>query len=191
MSAKDDAPQVYNGVSEADVPSAKLGWSELTPKTIQIAGWISVLFLIGYNFGNHRGHVETIWLITIAVLIAVGLILFALRPELSQVRTLTAHNKPEGHVEPNWTHDQQALTGRYAELTDSQLRALNVDPATVNHGANNSAAAGVGAHGVHGTHGAHGAHGAHELRDAHREDIAAPEIPNVHETLRVEESDPR
>ena len=167
MSAKDDAPQVYNGVSEADVPSAKLGWSELTPKTIQIAGWISVLFLLGYNFGNHRGHVETIWLISIAALIAIGLILFALRPELSQVRTLTAHNKPEGHVEPNWTYEQHTLTGRYAELTDSQLRALNIDPATVH-----SAPAIQGS-----------ARGAHELR----EDIAAPEIPNVRETLRVKD----
>ncbi|WP_288725031.1 DUF2631 domain-containing protein, partial [uncultured Corynebacterium sp.] len=27
--AKEKAPQVYNGVSEADVPSAKFGWSEL------------------------------------------------------------------------------------------------------------------------------------------------------------------
>lgn len=179
MSAKDDAPQVYNGVSEADVPSAKLGWSELSPKTIQIAGWISVLFLIGYHFGNHRGHVETIWLIAIAVLIALGLILFALRPELSQVRTVTAHNKPQGHVEPNWTHEQHSLTGRYAELTDSQLRALNIDPAS-----------------VHAGRGAHASHGAHELQDAsvrrsthvtHGEDIAAPEIPNVRETLRVED----
>ena len=131
MSAKDDAPQVYNGVSEADVPSAKFGWSELKPATIQIAGWISVAFLIAYNFGNHQGHVETIWLISLAVLIALGLILFAIRPELSTARTVTSHNKPVGHVEPNWTYMQKTLTGPYAELTDSQLRALNVDPATV------------------------------------------------------------
>lgn len=189
MSAKDDAPQVYNGVSEADVPSAKLGWSELTPKTIQIAGWISVLFLLGYNFGNHRGHVETIWLISIAALIAIGLILFALRPELSQVRTLTAHNKPEGHVEPNWTHEQHTLTGRYAELSDSQLRALNIDPTTV-HGAR-------GAHGAHELQGAHAApahaaqahagHPTHADHLSHGEDIAAPEIPNRRETLHVED----
>jgi len=180
VSAKDDAPQVYNGVSEADVPSAKLGWSELTPKTIQIAGWISVLFLLGYNFGNHRGHVETIWLLSIAALIAIGLILFALRPELSQVRTLTAHNKPEGHVEPNWTYEQHTLTGRYAELSDSQLRALNIDPATV-HTAR-------GAHELQGAHAAP-AHAAQTHADhlSHGEDIAAPEIPNVRETLRVEE----
>lgn len=128
MSAKDDAPQVYNGVSEADVPSAKWGWSELTPKTIQIAGWVSVAFLIAYNFGNHEGHVETIWLIALAVLIALGLVLFAIRPELSQVRTVTAFNQPVGHVEKDWTELQRTMTGPYAELTDSQLRALNIEP---------------------------------------------------------------
>ena len=70
--AKDNAPQVYNGVSEADVPSARFGWSAFTDRTIQIAGWISVLFLVAYNFGNHQGHVETIWLIALAVLIALA-----------------------------------------------------------------------------------------------------------------------
>lgn len=186
MSVKDDAPQVYNGVSEADVPSAKLGWSELSPKTIQTAGWISVLFLIGYNFGNHRGHVETIWLIVIAVLIALGLILFALRPELSQVRTVTAHNKPEGHVEPYWTHEQHTLTGRYAELTDSQLRALNIDPASVH--TNRHAHESQGAHEIHS---AHALQGEHTRGRVHGEDIAAPEIPNRHETLRVQETEQR
>ncbi|MCQ4621184.1 DUF2631 domain-containing protein [Corynebacterium sp. CCUG 71335] len=175
VSAKDDAPQVYNGVSEADVPSAKFGWSELKPATIQIAGWISVAFLIAYNFGNHQGHVETIWLISLAVLIALGLILFAIRPELSTARTVTSHNKPVGHVEPNWTYMQKTLTGPYAELTDSQLRALNVDPATVRQQAPAGQRTAVGA--GHSTHS-----GA-----AFDEVIAAPEIPNRRETLHVED----
>ena len=175
MSAKDDAPQVYNGVSEADVPSAKFGWSELKPATIQIAGWISVAFLIAYNFGNHQGHVETIWLISLAVLIALGLILFAIRPELSTARTVTSHNKPVGHVEPNWTYMQKTLTGPYAELTDSQLRALNVDPATVRQQAPAGQRSAVGA--------------AHSSQSgaAFDEVIAAPEIPNRRETLHVED----
>lgn len=169
MSAKENEPQVYNGVSEADVPSAKFGWSELTPRTIQIAGWISVLFLIGYHFGNHQGHVETIWLIAFAVLIALGLILFALRPELSQVRTVTANNKPVGHVEPNWTYEQHSMTGHYAELTDSQLRALNVDPTT--HAETVAVDRGSADQGLH------------------RETVAAPEIPNRRETLHVKDTD--
>lgn len=127
--AKDKAPQVYNGVSEADVPSARFGWSEQSRGTIQAAGWVSVLVLIAYNFGNHKGHVETIWLIALAVLIALGLILYATQPKLNQVRTVTAHNKPQGHVEPDWTYDQKTLSGAYANLNERELRALNIDPA--------------------------------------------------------------
>lgn len=132
--AKDKAPQVYNGVSEADVPSARFGWSEFSDSTIQTAGWISVAFLVAYNFGNHQGHVETIWLIALAVVIALGLILHAVKPKLSQVRTVTSHNKPVGHQEPDWTYDQATLSGPvYENLTDSQLRALNIEPARVAH----------------------------------------------------------
>ncbi|MEX3503777.1 DUF2631 domain-containing protein [Corynebacterium sp. LK2510] len=131
--AHDRVHQVYSGVSEADVPSAKFGWSELRPGTIQLAGWISVAFLVAYNFGNHRGHVETIWLATIAILIALGLILLAVRPKLSQVRTVTSHNKPLGHQEPDWTYDQRTLSGAYADLDDRSLRALNIDPSRVSH----------------------------------------------------------
>lgn len=127
------APQVFNGVSEADVPSARYGWSALKPSTIQLAGWISVAFLIGYNFGNHEGHVETIWLITLAVLIALALIFHAVQPKLSQVRTVTAHNKPVGHQERDWVYDQKTLSGAYAELGERELRALNIDPARVAH----------------------------------------------------------
>ena len=149
--AKDNAPQVYNGVSEADVPSARFGWSAFTDRTIQIAGWISVLFLIAYNFGNHQGHVETIWLIALAVLIALGLILHATKPKLNQVRTVTAHNKPVGHQEPDWVYDQKTNTGVYAELTDSQLRALNIEPSRVSHlrvepGTNNATPVSSGKH---------------------------------------------
>ena len=131
--AKEKAPQVFNGVSEADVPSAKFGWSELSPGAVQIAGWISVAFLVAYNFGNHHGHVETIWLITLAVLIALGLILFAVRPRLNQVRTVTARNKPVGYQERDWAYDQRTLSGAYENLEDEHLRALNIDPSRVRH----------------------------------------------------------
>ena len=132
--AKESAPQVYNGVSEADVPSAKIGWSALSDRAIQLAGWISVAFLVAYNFGNHQGHVETIWLIALAVLIALALILLATKPKLNQVRTVTSHNKPVGYVERDWTYDQATLSGDvYESLTDSQLRALNIEPSRVAH----------------------------------------------------------
>ena len=149
--ANEKAPEVYNGVSEADVPSARFGWSEQSRGTIQAAGWVSVLVLIAYNFGNHKGHVETIWLIALAILIAVGLLIHAFQPKLHQVRTVTARNQPVGHQEPDWVYDQKTSTGAYAELTDSQLRALNIEPSRVSHlrvepGTNNATPVSSGKH---------------------------------------------
>ncbi|MCZ9308424.1 DUF2631 domain-containing protein [Corynebacterium uberis] len=126
-------PEVFNGVSTLDEPSAGWGWHHLSFRAVQLAGWISVLFLLAYNFGNHKGHVETIFLIVFAVVIALGLVLLAFRPKLNQVRTLSAYNKPMGHQEPEWAYLQATLQGPYANLTDSQLRALNIDPERVAH----------------------------------------------------------
>nr|WP_232958175.1 DUF2631 domain-containing protein [Corynebacterium meridianum] len=126
-----NVPQVHNGVSTLDEPSAAWGWHGLSRQAIQISGWISVAFLLAYHFGNHHGHVETIWLFAITALIVVGLLLNLFQPKLNQVRTVTARNKPIDHVEPDWAHDQHTLSGVYADLTDSQLRSLNIDPATV------------------------------------------------------------
>jgi len=126
-------PEVHKGTSTLDVPSAAIGWSELSRTTVQVSGWVSVLILLGYNFGNHTGHVETIWLLVIAALIAVGLLIHLFEPNGSQVRTVTARNKPVGHVEPDWVYNQKTLSGTYATLTDSQLRSMNIDPARVQH----------------------------------------------------------
>lgn len=127
------APEVHNGVSTVDEPSAAWGWHNIGRSAIQKAGWISVFTLLAYNFGNHHGHVETIFLLSFAALIAIGLLFQLFEPRLNQVRTLTAHNKPAGHKEPDWTYEQATCTGRYAELTDSQLRALNIEPSRVAH----------------------------------------------------------
>ena len=109
MSSHKPASQVFDGVSTDDVPSAGFGWSRISRSGVQIAGWVSVLFLLAYNFGNHKGHVETVWLIALAVLIALGLVIYALQPKLSQVRTLTARNKPVGHEEPDWAYEQKTV----------------------------------------------------------------------------------
>ena len=124
-------PEVHNGVSTLDEPSAAWGWHDIGRGPIQIAGWISVLFLLAYNFGNHKGHVETIWLFAIAALIVVGLLIELFQPKLNQVRTVTARNKPIGHEEPDWAYLQHTMAGPYAELTDSQIRSLNIEPSTV------------------------------------------------------------
>lgn len=131
MASHEPAPQVHNGVSTLDVPSAAWGYSAVKRTTIQVTGWISVLWLLGLNFGNHEGHVETIYLFIFAILIALGLLIHLFEPKLSQVRTITGRNKGENHKEPEWAYQQATLTGVYAELTDSQLRSMNIDPARV------------------------------------------------------------
>lgn len=151
MSSHKPVPQVFDGVSTEDVPSAGFGWTRISRSGVQIAGWISVLFLLAYNFGNHKGHVETIWLIALAILLAVGLLIHAFQPKLHQVRTVTARNQPVGHQEPDWVYDQKTSTGAYAELTDSQLRALNIEPSRVSHlrvepGTNNATPVSSGKH---------------------------------------------
>lgn len=125
------APEVHNGVSTLDEPSAAWGWHNIGRTPILIAGWCSVFLLLAYNIGNHKGHVETIYLVVLAVVIALGLLLFTFQPKLSQVRTVTARNKPVGHEEPNWALQQRSLQGRYAELSDDELCSWNYEPAEV------------------------------------------------------------
>lgn len=122
--------EIYNGVSTLDVPAAKWGWSALSEGALQKAGWISVIFLIAMLWGNHPGKVENIWLISLAAIFAIALLWRAFSPKGKQVRTVTARNKPLGHVEPQWAHDQVHGTGAYAELNESQLRAWNHAPGT-------------------------------------------------------------
>ena len=133
MSSHKPVPQVYDGVSTEDVPSAGFGWSRISRSGVQIAGWISVLFLIAYHFGNHKGHVGTVGLVVLTGLLVIGLLIHAFQPKLHQVRTVTARNQPVGHQEPDWVYDQKTNTGVYAELSDSQLRALNIEPSRVSH----------------------------------------------------------
>lgn len=117
--------EIYRGISTLDEPSAKWGWHGLSNRALQITGWISVLFLLAMIRGNHVGNIENWVLGVIAALIAVALLLKAFSPRGSQSRTVTAHNKPAGHVEPDWAADQVNGTGVYANLTDSQARAWN------------------------------------------------------------------
>lgn len=133
MSSHKLVPEVHGGVSTDDVPSAAFGWSRTPHTGVQVAGWITVLILLGYNFGNHHGHVETIYLFLFAALIAIGLIIDLFQPKMKQVRTITARNQPEGYQELDWTYEQKTVGGPYAELTDSQLRALNIEPSRVSH----------------------------------------------------------
>ncbi|MCF4006395.1 DUF2631 domain-containing protein [Corynebacterium uropygiale] len=143
-------PEIHNGVSTLDEPSAAWGWHGLSRTAIQIAGWISVLVLLAYHFGNHRGHVETIFLVVLAAVIALGLLIHLFQPQGHQVRTVTARNKPVGHQEPEWAYLQATLQGPYAELSDSQLRSLNIEPSRVQH--LRAVSSSEGAHALHSKH---------------------------------------
>ncbi|WP_280346097.1 DUF2631 domain-containing protein [Nocardia neocaledoniensis] len=61
---------VATSVDPAEVPSAAWGWSGESHKTFRIAGWIVVVALLGMTIGNHQGHVEDIFLIGLAALLA-------------------------------------------------------------------------------------------------------------------------
>ncbi len=58
----------------AEVPSAAWGWSGESPKTFRRAGWVVVVALLAMMIGNQIGHVEDLFLIGFAALIACVLI---------------------------------------------------------------------------------------------------------------------
>lgn len=60
----------YTDVDPADVPSADWGWSKINHRTWYALGIFVIVFLVGMTHGNHVGHVEDIWLIGFAVLVA-------------------------------------------------------------------------------------------------------------------------
>lgn len=69
---------VATSVDPAEVPSAAWGWSGESRKTFRIAGWVVVVALLGMTIGNHQGHVEDIFLISLAGLLALILIVDSL-----------------------------------------------------------------------------------------------------------------
>ncbi|MFB7875372.1 MULTISPECIES: DUF2631 domain-containing protein [unclassified Nocardia] len=69
---------VATTVDPAEVPSAAWGWSGESRKTARIAAWVVVVALLGMTIGNHQGHVEDIFLIGLAGLIAAILVVDSL-----------------------------------------------------------------------------------------------------------------
>ncbi len=66
-------------IDPADEPSVEWGWHGSFPKGMLIAGWFSVGALLIMLIGNHRGRTEDIWLIGVAVFMALGLVLHTVR----------------------------------------------------------------------------------------------------------------
>ena len=65
---------VATSVDPAEVPSAAWGWSGESRKAARIAAWVVVVALLGMTIGNHQGHVEDIFLVGLAALMALILV---------------------------------------------------------------------------------------------------------------------
>ncbi|MEV6611549.1 MULTISPECIES: DUF2631 domain-containing protein [unclassified Kutzneria] len=63
-----------NAVDPHDEPSAEWGWHGTFPKATRIAGWLTAIALLLMLIGNHRGHIEDIYLIGVAAAIVLALI---------------------------------------------------------------------------------------------------------------------
>lgn len=123
--------EVYNGVSTEDEPSAAWGWHQFPRKLTIIIGYVGVLCLIGLLFGNHKGKVEDIFLIGLAVLLLFAVVNYTRKSSATwkphaNTQTVTSHNQPEGYHEPDWAADQRDMTGSYANLTTAELRSWNL-----------------------------------------------------------------
>jgi hypothetical protein len=61
-------------VDPEDEPSVGWGWHGEFPRGRQIAGWFTVVALLLMTIGNHEGHIEDIYLVGFAVVIAFALV---------------------------------------------------------------------------------------------------------------------
>ena len=61
-------------VDPRDEPSAEWGWHGGFPKGGRIAGWASVVVLLAMIYNNHENNTENVWLVAIAVGIAIALL---------------------------------------------------------------------------------------------------------------------
>ena len=69
-----------DGISSLDEPSIEWGWHQHSRKVGLAVGGFFVLFLLFMLFGNHIGNVENIWLVAVALFLAIWMVL-ALRPK--------------------------------------------------------------------------------------------------------------
>ncbi|MEU4707117.1 DUF2631 domain-containing protein [Nocardia salmonicida] len=69
---------VATSVDPAEVPSAAWGWSGESRRTFRIAAWVVIVALLGMTIGNHQGHVEDIFLVGLAALMALILVVDSL-----------------------------------------------------------------------------------------------------------------
>lgn len=61
---------IVTHVDTAEVPSAEWGWSGESRRTFRVAGWIVCVILLAMTIGNHKGHIEDLFLVGFAAVIA-------------------------------------------------------------------------------------------------------------------------
>jgi Protein of unknown function (DUF2631) len=68
-------------VDPAEEPSVDWGWHGGFPRGMVVAGWVSVFILIVMNFTNNNltNNTANVWLIGLAVVLAIGLVLHSIR----------------------------------------------------------------------------------------------------------------
>jgi hypothetical protein len=68
-------------VDPEDEPSVEWGWHGGFPRGGPIAGWAVVLILIAMNFTNNNlvNHTANVWLIGLAILLALALVMDSIR----------------------------------------------------------------------------------------------------------------
>jgi Protein of unknown function (DUF2631) len=74
---------VAHGHDPLAEPSAEWGWHGTFPRTTRIGGWAIAAILLFMLIGNHRGRVEDLWLVGLAVIIVGALVYDQMRRRTS------------------------------------------------------------------------------------------------------------
>ncbi|WP_236793992.1 DUF2631 domain-containing protein [Amycolatopsis sp. GM8] len=61
-------------VDPRDEPSAEWGWHGSFPRASRVAGWATVIALLAMVYNNHENNTENVWLVGIALGIAIALL---------------------------------------------------------------------------------------------------------------------
>lgn len=69
MASTEVEPYYSDGVDEAEVPSARWGWSRINHRSWYITGFFIFGLLLAMLRGNHVGHVEDIYCVGFALVV--------------------------------------------------------------------------------------------------------------------------
>jgi hypothetical protein len=72
-------------VDPEEEPSVEWGWHGGFPRGMVIAGWFCVFLLVVFNFTNNNlvNHTANVWLVGLAIVMAIGLVAHSVRKRTS------------------------------------------------------------------------------------------------------------